>query len=71
MVVVTRAGGHFTGSAARKWPGRDGKGVLATGDTIVVVPSTRIYSAWWDRVMASDAKARVHASAARYIAAIA
>jgi hypothetical protein len=30
----------------------------------------RIYSAWWDRVMTGDAKARVHASAKRYIAAI-
>ncbi|MCR6736489.1 MAG: hypothetical protein NVV83_21475 [Afipia sp.] len=27
----------------------------------------RIYSAWWDRVMTSDAKARVHASAERYL----
>ena len=31
----------------------------------------RIYSAWWDRVMARDAKARVHASAERYVKAIA
>lgn len=30
----------------------------------------RIYSAWWDRVMQSDAKARVAASAERYITAI-
>lgn len=102
-ITVTRCGGHFTGSAALHWPGLDGKGVLMTGDTIMVVPDTRwvsfmysypnlvplparevtrivgtvddlsydrIYSAWWDRVMTSDAKARVHTSAARYIAAI-
>jgi len=31
----------------------------------------RIYSAWWDRVMITDAKARVHASAERYLKAIA
>jgi glyoxylase-like metal-dependent hydrolase (beta-lactamase superfamily II) len=103
-ITVTRCGGHFAGSAALHWPGLDGKGVLMTGDTIMVVPDTRwvsfmysypnlvplparevtrivgtvddlsydrIYSAWWDRVMTADAKARVHASAARYIAAIA
>jgi hypothetical protein len=102
-VTVTRAGGHYIGSAALHWPGRDGRGVLMTGDTIMVVPDTRwvsfmysypnliplparevnrivgtvddlsydrIYSAWWDRVMTSDAKARVRASADRYIAAI-
>jgi len=31
----------------------------------------RIYSAWWDRVCKAEAKARVHASADRYISAIA
>ena len=31
----------------------------------------RIYSAWWDRVMITDAKARVHASAERYLKATA
>ncbi len=31
----------------------------------------RIYSAWWDRVMAGDAKRRVAASVERYVAAIA
>jgi hypothetical protein len=30
----------------------------------------RIYSAWWERVLAKDAKAAVHRSAERYIAAI-
>lgn len=30
----------------------------------------RVYSAWWDRVVQSDAKARVAASAERYVAAI-
>lgn len=102
-ITVTRAGGHYIGSAALHWPGRDGKGVLMTGDTIMVVPDTRwvsfmysypnliplparevnrivgtvddlsydrIYSAWWDRVMTSDAKARVRASADRYVAAV-
>jgi len=102
-VTVTRAGGHYVGSSALHWPGADGKGVLMTGDTIMVVPDTRwvsfmysfpnliplparevsrivgtvddlsydrIYSAWWDRVMTSDAKARVQASAERYIKAI-
>ena len=103
-VTLVRCGGHFEGSTALHWPGEDGKGVLMTGDTIMVVPDTRwvsfmysypnliplparevnrivgcvegfvydrIYSAWWDRVMARDAKARVHASAARYVKAIA
>ena len=102
-VTLIRCGGHFVGSTALHWPGEDGKGVLMTGDTIMVVPDTRwvsfmysypnliplperevrrivgcvegfaydrIYSAWWDRVMVSDAKARVQASAERYIAAI-
>ena len=30
----------------------------------------RIYGAWWDRVVATDAKAAVSRSAARYVAAI-
>jgi hypothetical protein len=30
----------------------------------------RIYSAWWDKVILSDAKAAVRRSADRYIAAI-
>ena len=31
----------------------------------------RIYGAWWDRVVASEAKVAVARSAARYIAALA
>jgi hypothetical protein len=30
----------------------------------------RIYGAWWDRVVAADAKAAVARSAQRYVAAI-
>jgi len=103
-ITVTRTGGHYAGSAVLCWPGADGRGVLMTGDTIMVVPDTRwvsfmysfpnliplparevrrivgavddltydrVYSGWWDRVMATDARARVRASAERYIAAIA
>jgi len=40
-ITVTRCGGHFAGSAALHWPGLDGRGVLMTGDTIMVVPDTR------------------------------
>lgn len=103
-VTLVRSGGHFIGSTALHWGGEDGKGVLMTGDTIMVVPDTRwvsfmysypnliplparevnrivgtvepfaydrIYSGWWDRVMTQDAKARVRASAERYVQAIA
>lgn len=103
-VTLVRCGGHFEGSTVLHWPGADGKGVLMTGDTIMVVPDTRwvsfmysypnliplparevnrivgcvegfaydrIYAAWWDRVMVQDAKARVRASAERYVKAIA
>ena len=103
-ITLVRCGGHFEGSTALHWPGADGKGVLMTGDTIMVVPDTRwvsfmysypnlvplparevnrivgcvegfaydrIYSGWWDRVMTHEAKARVHASAERYVKAIA
>ena len=45
--------------------------VASFGGTVDDLSYDRIYSAWWDRVMTSDAKARVHASAARYVAAIA
>lgn len=102
-VTLVRCGGHFEGSTVLHWPGADGKGVLMTGDTIMVVPDTRwvsfmysypnliplparevnrivgcvegfaydrIYAAWWDRVMTQDAKARVRASADRYVTAI-
>jgi glyoxylase-like metal-dependent hydrolase (beta-lactamase superfamily II) len=103
-ITVTRAGGHFIGSSVLHWPAADGKGLLMTGDTIMVVPDNRwvsfmysypnliplpareverivgtvddlgydrIYSSWWDRVLSGDGKARVRASADRYIAAIA
>lgn len=33
-------------------------------------PFDRIYGGWWDRVCRADARARLHASAERYIAAI-
>jgi hypothetical protein len=33
-------------------------------------PFDRIYGAWWDRVVADDARAAVARSAARYLAAI-
>ena len=103
-ITLRRCGGHFAGSSVLHWAaGADGKGVLMTGDTIMVVPDTRwvsfmysypnliplparearriaasvedfaydrIYSAWWDRVMQNDAKARVAASVERYVTAI-
>ncbi|MGV3489787.1 MAG: MBL fold metallo-hydrolase [Devosia sp.] len=40
-VTLVRCGGHFIGSSALHWPGADGKGVLLTGDTIMVVPDAR------------------------------
>lgn len=41
-ITLIRCGGHFPGSTALHWPaGADGKGVLMTGDTIMVVPDTR------------------------------
>ena len=103
-VTLIRSGGHFPGSSVLHWAaGAGSKGVLMTGDTIMVVPDTswvsfmysypnlvplparevrrivstvepfaydRIYSAWWDRVCAEDATARVEKSAERYIAAM-
>lgn len=33
-------------------------------------PFDRIYGAWWERIVATDAKAAVHRSAERYIAAL-
>ncbi len=103
-ITLRRCGGHFEGSTVLHWAdGAGGKGVLMTGDTIMVVPDTRwvsfmysypnliplpagkvksivaavegfdydrIYSAWWDRVMPDTAKAKVAASAERYLAAI-
>ena len=49
-------------------PPREVRRIVATTEPYAF---DRIYSAWWDRVMASDARAKVHASAERYIAAIA
>jgi glyoxylase-like metal-dependent hydrolase (beta-lactamase superfamily II) len=103
-ITLIRTGGHFTGSTVLHWAeGAEGRGVLMTGDSIMVVPDTRwvsfmysypnlipvnartverivkavkpfaydrIYSGWWDRVLAEDAKAAVQRSADRYIAAI-
>ena len=104
-VTLVRSGGHFVGSSVLHWvAGAGGKGVLMTGDSIMVVPDTRwvsfmysypnliplparevrriagtvaplafdrIYSAWWDRVLKQDAKARLAASVERYLSAIA
>lgn len=103
-LTIIRCGGHFPGSTVLHWPaGAAGRGVLLTGDTLMVasdrrfvsfmysfpnyVPLSapavtrvvaavepwsfdRIYGAWWDRVVATDAKVAVARSAARYIAAI-
>lgn len=100
-ITLIRCGGHFPGSSALHWSkGAGGKGVLLTGDTIMVVadrrwvtfmysyPNTiplnaaevqaivdavdpfafdRIYSGWWDSVVATDGKAAVARSAERYI----
>jgi hypothetical protein len=97
-------GGHFPGSTVLHWPaGAEGKGVLLTGDTIMVVADRRwatfmysypndiplnhsaverisaavepmaydrLYSAWWEKVIATDAKAAVRCSAERYLRAI-
>ena len=49
-------------------PAREVNRIVSTVDDLSY---DRIYSAWWDRVMTSDAKDRVRASADRYIAAIA
>jgi hypothetical protein len=41
-VTLIRCGGHFPGSSVLHWSGgADGKGVLLTGDTIMVVADTR------------------------------
>jgi glyoxylase-like metal-dependent hydrolase (beta-lactamase superfamily II) len=41
-VTLIRTGGHFPGSTVLHWAGgAGGKGVLMTGDTIMVVPDTR------------------------------
>lgn len=103
-VTLIRCGGHFPGSSVLHWAaGAGGKGVLLTGDTIMVCADNRwvtfmysypnsiplnraaverivtavepfafdrLYSAWWDKVVASDAKNAVQRSVERYIRAI-
>lgn len=40
-LTLVRCGGHFEGGAVLHWPaGAEGRGVLMTGDTIMVVPAT-------------------------------
>ena len=47
-VTVARVGGHFEGSAVLHWPsGADGRGVLLTGDTIMVVEDRGWVSFMW------------------------
>ncbi len=103
-VTLIRCGGHFPGSSVLHWgSGAEGKGVLMTGDTIMVVADTRwvtfmysypnsiplnraaverivnavepyaydrLYSAWWEKVVQTEAKNVVRRSAERYIRAI-
>lgn len=38
-LVASQPGGHFPGSMVAHWTGRDGKGVLFTGDTIAPSPA--------------------------------
>jgi len=41
-ITLVRCGGHFPGSSALHWAaGAGGRGVLMSGDTIMVVPDTR------------------------------
>lgn len=41
-LTLVRCGGHFPGSCVLHWPaGAEGRGVLLTGDTIMVVPDRR------------------------------
>lgn len=41
-LTLIRTGGHFAGSTVLHWAeGADGRGVLMTGDSIMVVPDTR------------------------------
>jgi glyoxylase-like metal-dependent hydrolase (beta-lactamase superfamily II) len=41
-ITLVRTGGHFPGSSLLHWAGgAEGRGVLMTGDTIMVVPDTR------------------------------
>ena len=103
-ITLIRCGGHFPGSTVLHWAaGAENRGVLLTGDTIMVVTDRRwvtfmysypndiplnrsavegivaavepyafdrLYSAWWEKVIATDAKNAVKRSAERYIRAI-
>jgi glyoxylase-like metal-dependent hydrolase (beta-lactamase superfamily II) len=103
-ITLIRCGGHFPGSTVLHWAaGADGRGVLLTGDTLMVASDRRyvsfmysfpnylplsaasvrrvavavepfafdrIYGAWWNRVVAADAKAAVAHSVERYIQAL-
>ena len=47
-ITLIRLGGHFPGSTVLLWAhGADGKGVLLTGDTIMVVPDWEWVSFMW------------------------
>jgi glyoxylase-like metal-dependent hydrolase (beta-lactamase superfamily II) len=47
-ITLIRLGGHFPGSTVLLWPhAADGKGVLLTGDTIMVVPDWEWVSFMW------------------------
>lgn len=101
-VTLVQCGGHFPGSAVLHWrDGAQGRGVLLSGDTIMVAPDRRhvtfmwsypnwvplsaaevrgvlrtldglpfdrIYGAWWERVVLSDARTVLERSAARHVA---
>lgn len=103
-VTLIRCGGHFPGSSVLHWSGAsDGRGIICTGDTLMVNPDRkslsfmrsypnfiplgvktihrigaalapfafdRIYGHYFDRVIATGAKAVLEESLARYIAAI-
>lgn len=44
-VTLVRAGGHFRGGTVLHWPdGADGRGVLLTGDIVMVIPDRRFVS---------------------------
>jgi hypothetical protein len=48
-------------------PAREVRRIVAA---VAPYPFERIYGAWWDKVVAQDARAAVERSARRYIAAI-
>jgi hypothetical protein len=103
--TLIRLGGHFEGGTVLHWPdGAAGRGVLLTGDIVMVVPDRttvsfmwsypnllplpgreieriaaalepwsydRIYGAWWDHVIRSDARGAVRRGVERYVRALA